>query len=246
MEFRSLGPGDEALIGDIARRSLESSYAAIIPSDVMTTAVDQWYSADRIEAYRTDPEIAFVIAEEDSQPVGFAQCQIQEDLGQARILWLHVEPESRGSGVGRNLLEYTRTQLRERGIDSITAAVLADHRTGITFYEAHGFEQLGERTVDIGEATFQELILRADSATSAPLEARLNNGDRLYVDHEETDRGSRGAFCAVYRDADRDRRYGWFCSACHSFETAMDTMGRIQCVSCGNTRKPSRWDAAYL
>ena len=71
------------------------------------------------------------------------------------------------------------------------------------------------------------------------------DGERLYVDTEDTERGADGPFYVVYRDTDRQRRWGFFCGHCESFATAMDSMGRIQCTDCGNLKKPDEWDAAH-
>jgi len=49
----------------------------------------------------------------------------------------------------------------------------------------------------------------------------------------------------VFADADGSSRWGYRCGNCGSFDTAMDTMGRIQCTECGNLRKPDEWDAAH-
>jgi hypothetical protein len=78
------------------------------------------------------------------------------------------------------------------------------------------------------------------------MEARTTpDGDEVYVAADEAERGSDGAFLAVYRTPDREQRYGWFCTNCESFDNAMDSMGRIQCNECGNLRKPTEWDAAH-
>jgi ribosomal protein S27AE len=50
----------------------------------------------------------------------------------------------------------------------------------------------------------------------------------------------------VFAEEEVDDRYGYFCSNCNTLANAMDSMGRIECDSCGNVRKPLRWDAAYL
>jgi len=69
-------------------------------------------------------------------------------------------------------------------------------------------------------------------------------GETVYVAEDEGERGSKGVFLATYRSSDRETRYGWFCSNCETMDNAMDTMGRIKCNDCGNTRKPEEWDAA--
>jgi len=76
-----------------------------------------------------------------------------------------------------------------------------------------------------------------------PIETEL--AGTLYLSRSEGDRGSKGPFFVVYETRSADDRFGWFCSACESVDTAMDAMGRIQCNQCGNQRKPTEWDAAH-
>ncbi|MFB6123477.1 MAG: DUF5816 domain-containing protein [Haloferacaceae archaeon] len=71
------------------------------------------------------------------------------------------------------------------------------------------------------------------------------DGEDVYVDRTVADRGSKGPFFTVYRTADREERWGYFCGNCEGFDTAMDTMARIECNDCGNVRKPEEWDAAH-
>ena len=71
------------------------------------------------------------------------------------------------------------------------------------------------------------------------------DGTTLYVDREDGDIGTKGPFYVVYRDDDGERRWGYFCGNCETFNNAMDSMGRIQCNECGNFRKPTEWDAAH-
>ena len=70
-------------------------------------------------------------------------------------------------------------------------------------------------------------------------------GKDVYVADDEAEVGSKGPFYAVYGTPERENRYGYYCSACESLDAAMDTMGRIVCNGCGNTRKPEEWDAAH-
>jgi hypothetical protein len=70
-------------------------------------------------------------------------------------------------------------------------------------------------------------------------------GETLHVDTEERETGAEGPFYVVYRTENREHRWGYFCSNCESFDTAMDSMGRIQCNDCGNLKKADEWDAAH-
>ncbi len=76
-------------------------------------------------------------------------------------------------------------------------------------------------------------------------EATAPSGETVYVDRHEGDRGSKGPFFVAYLSENRDDRWGFYCGNCGSLDTAMDTMGRIECNQCGNVRKPEEWDAAH-
>lgn len=71
------------------------------------------------------------------------------------------------------------------------------------------------------------------------------DGETVYVDQRETRHGSEAAFYVVYADRDGERRWGFQCGNCGALDPSMDTMGRIVCDECGNTRKPEEWDAAH-
>ncbi len=81
---------------------------------------------------------------------------------------------------------------------------------------------------------------------SGELQSRSGpDGETLYVATDEADRGSKGPFLAAYSTSDRSRRWGYFCTNCESFDCAADSMGRVQCNVCTNTKKPDEWDAAH-
>ena len=70
-------------------------------------------------------------------------------------------------------------------------------------------------------------------------------GERVHIDRTQGLRGAEGTFFVVFTDEERRDRWGFYCNNCDSFDTAMDTMGRIECNDCGNLRKPDEWDAAH-
>lgn len=77
------------------------------------------------------------------------------------------------------------------------------------------------------------------------LDARTYDGRTLYVACDEPERGSKDSFFVTYVTEDRARRWGFFCSNCETFDTAVDSMGRIVCNVCSNLHKAEEWDAAH-
>lgn len=247
MEVRSLTSGDAEAIRRIAQASLESSYSAIFDQETIQHAVEEWYAPEAFDDYIESDEMVFLVAEEDDQPVGFSQSHVLEGIEKARILWLHVYPDYRGQGIATDLLDATLETLQDRGIDRVTSLVIADNEEGNQFYQDQGFEKLYGRTIEIAGREHTENVYGEPGATPGKLEPwSTPGGPEVYIDFDETTQGSKGIFFALYTDPDRDNRYGWFCSNCESPDTVMDPMGRIECTGCGNRRKATRWDAAYL
>jgi DNA-directed RNA polymerase subunit RPC12/RpoP len=71
------------------------------------------------------------------------------------------------------------------------------------------------------------------------------DGEPLYVAEDDAEKGSKAPFFAAFRDAARERRWGYVCGHCGSFSNAMDAMGRVQCNDCENFKRPDEWDAAH-
>ncbi|SFS75243.1 GNAT family N-acetyltransferase [Halostagnicola kamekurae] len=250
MDFREATEEDVDEIRRVARDSLESLYTDFLSEETVSGALEQWYGDSFAEDVRDDHTL-FLVVERDGEIAGFSQSVlVGQRYGTGQLLWLHVHPDHRSSGVGVRLLVRTRERLLEEGADQVRCFVLADNEGGNRFYEDHGFERAGQREVDIGDETFTENIY-AESGTEEDedweaVDQREIDGENVYVSYGEAVRGSKSPFYPAYGTDELEDRYGWLCGNCDSIDNAMDTMGRIECNSCGNRRKATRWDASYL
>ena len=262
MEVRAATPDDADAIREVARRSLIASYA--MSPDTIDGAVRQWYDEDAFSEILDDGDRQFLVAERDGEVVGFADAVVNGDVGD--LLWLHVHPDYRGEGTARRLLDETGEALRERGVDELRGMVLSANSEGNSFYRHHGFEKVDEREIEIGGRRHVENVYRRSESTEAAPDDRAAAPDRdlaaatgqelvevtteddgtVYADPTDPDKGSIAPFYPVYTAPDRDRTWGYYCGNCESVATAMDSMGRIECSDCDNTRKPTRWDSSYM
>ena len=71
------------------------------------------------------------------------------------------------------------------------------------------------------------------------------DGESLYVDPAAGKRGQKGPFFIAYTDQHAEERWGFFCSNCETADSAVDSMGRVQCNVCSNRTKAEEWDAAH-
>ncbi|WP_435151809.1 GNAT family N-acetyltransferase [Haladaptatus sp. DFWS20] len=244
MQVREARTEDIAGMQDVAERSLSASYSHFVDEEVIEHAVEEWYSNENLESEFQSRGMLFLVALEGGDVVGFSQSDMLPDVPEGNILWLHVDPDHRGEGVGTALLGRTQEELKEKEVEKLMGLVLADNEEGNQFYEEHGFTKVSERTAEIGDQTYTENVYA--ETEEAVLELREYEDRTLYINRAESSRGSKAPFFAVFTDEDAENRYGYFCSNCESFDNSMDSMERIQCNDCDNKRKAARWDAAYL
>jgi ribosomal protein S18 acetylase RimI-like enzyme len=244
IEIREAETGDAAGIRDVALESLNASYADVLDEEVIGTAVENWYADEAMEAELQEEGMLYLVAVAGDEVVGFSQNLLSEAGGTVTVLWLHVDPDNRDENIGTTLLNQTLATLSEHGVERIAAEVLAENERGCTFYEANGFEKASEREREIGGESYVENLYVHEGR--AKFETREYDGRTLYVNWAESNRGSKAPFYAAYSDDDGEDLFGWFCSNCESFDTAMDSMERLECNDCGNQKKPVRWDASYL
>lgn len=250
MQIREATADDFEAIRAVAAASLHDSYHHMLDPGVIDEALEEWYAADLLAEQLAAEDAAVLVAEDDAGIVAFSQSEIVgRTPADGRILWLHVHPDHRGNGYGTRLLTETKEALVDRGAQRISGAVLDGNRSGNEFYRAHGFERAGDRSVSVAGESLTENVFVAtdeDHPEWEALDEVTVDGETAYVNYAEAHRGTEGLFYEAYVDPEREQRYGLFCGACNSFDTAMGTMEEVVCNSCGNRRKATRWDAAYL
>ena len=241
MEIRKARTQDGPAIRDVARRSLEASYS--LGPRAITGAINEWYDTNSLKGMISDEETLLLVADIDGQVVGFSESAIT-GTKTAQLLWLHVDPDYRGEDYGQQLFDATREHLSQQDITNLQGRVLADNTGGAAFYERQGLSKVGEEKVTIDGTAYTEYVFADVDAQG--IETLDVDDQTVYVNHDSTETGSIAPFHVIYTEPDGEDIYGYWCSSCESLANAMDAMGRIQCDNCGNARKPTRWDAAYL
>ncbi len=249
MQLREATPDDVDDVKQIARNSLNSTYTDFLEESTIDDALEEWYGESFVDELE-DADTIVLLVEREGEPIAFSQSDLVGDRHKTgRILWLHVDPDHRGGGTGVRLLVRTREKLLDEGAEGVQGLVLEDNEGGNAFYRDHGFEQAGQREVEIGDEVFTENVYAegdVDEEGWAAIDELETDDGLVYVSFGEAARGVQAPFYRTYKTAERSELYGWFCGNCDSLDNAMDSMGRIECNGCGNRRKATRWDASYL
>lgn len=249
MNVRKATEADATRIYDIARQSIQASYA------VSPTAIDgimeEWFDVGAI-ADRLDENVIGV-AETETSVVGFSEGTVTDDAGE--LVWLHVHPEERGQGAGTEPFEWTRDALLDRGATDVHARILASNSEGDGFVERFGYERVDQRDADFGGEEWRTHIYAPtaeDTDETAPAEptdvpSKIETaGHERFVEVDETIPGDAAPFHPLYNDDEHEEQYGYYCSNCGSSVEAADELDRIKCTECGNVHRPDDWDGAYL
>lgn len=246
MDLRAATPGDAARIGEISAVSFRASYS--LSPDQIETLVEVAFAEDRLAERAEDPDALLVVAEDEGTVVGFVDVELGEA---AAVQWLHVDPEHRGRGAGTQLFERARSEARDRDLPAI-ARVLAENEEGKGFPERFGLRRSGKAKLEVGsEALFEEVYAEdgiLESVAGEPSvdvpETTTVGGESRRVDASDPSPGVDGPFFGVY--GDDDEHVGYFCSNCGSTDVGSDSLGRLECQSCGNKHLADQWDDAYL
>lgn len=248
MQIREAVEADVADFRWVARTSLQSAYHDSVSPETIDSAVDRWYADEAFAERLADETYHYLVAEGESGVVGFIEYSVSDAAEEGTIQWVHVDPDYWGEGIGDDLLDAAEEALFDRDVTRIEASALEENHDAIDMFDLHDYIEGASTETTIGEESFVERTYLKFAPGEEPrlIDSRETAAGTFYIALDEHKVGSLGDFYVAYRDEDRVARYGYYCDNCASVDASMDSMGRVQCNDCGNTAKPTRWDAAYL
>lgn len=248
MNVREAATGDVEEMHDIARQSIQASYA--VSPTAIDVIIEEWFDARTMEDRLGVDETVVAVAEANDRIVGFAEGNASD----SELRWLHVHPEERGRGAGTELFEWMRGALSQDATEP-QVRILAKNSEGDAFVTRFGYERVDQHDIDFGGETWRTHIYATVSGNeqgntlsepeSVPSTVSIN-GSRIFLDSDDRIPGDVAPFYPMYHDEDHDEQYGYYCSNCDSTVEAMDELDRIKCTECGNVHRPDEWDGAYL
>ncbi|PSP82855.1 N-acetyltransferase [Halobacteriales archaeon QS_1_68_17] len=155
MEIREATPDDLEGIRRVAEESWRTDYPGILNRENVAAAVDEWYGPERL-AGEIDRDTTLLLVAGDGAVVGFAHALWNR--GEGHVLRLYVAPDARGEGTGRALLDRACADLFDRGVDRVTAMVLAANDPGNDFYRTFGFGRVDRGETTIGGEQYAENV----------------------------------------------------------------------------------------
>lgn len=111
------------------------------------------------------PSASLLTAEADRKVVGFSVLWFAADEGELGDI--AVDPEYRGRGIGRTLLDRSIQEARSRGARSLYLEVRQSNDAARALYETAGFETVGQRADYYSGPLEDARVMRLDLQDSA-------------------------------------------------------------------------------
>jgi GNAT superfamily N-acetyltransferase len=274
MELREAETNDTERIRALIESTLTASYA-LSPRQIDALLEDS-FGEERLEDAFGDDSVTLAaestVDGTETTVGGIVEAAHDGDGGTGEVRWLFVDPEHRGEGIGTRLFETAVERLRKQGAERIIATTFEANREGSQFFEQFGFGHTDDRQVELAGETLVEHVyaehptetettsesdsedhsdtdLPKTETTNGVTTATADNGQQMYIDLTEEDSGTEGSFFVAYTDEEHTDQFGYYCANCGSLDTAMDNMGRIECIDCSNVhaeRSDEAYDDSYL
>lgn len=146
-EVRPAKPEDATAVHGVARASWHAAYDGLLGEEAAERTIEEWYGVEGLRETIAQPEHVVLVA--GSDVVGFVHVgPNRNDERVAELYRIYVRPDRWGEGIGGGLLDSIETEIEE--YDRLTLSVFAENEVGVGFYEARGFERVGEETTEFG------------------------------------------------------------------------------------------------
>ena len=145
--------GDAAGIAKVHINSWKTTYAGIIPDEVLIN-LNNDERTTRWREILSDPDgkqAVFVVETDDGRIVGFASAEAErggDPIYEGEISAIYLLKEYQRLGIGRRLFSIAAQELAARGFRNMLVRVLAAN-SSCRFYEALGGMKLGEAEAHI-------------------------------------------------------------------------------------------------
>lgn len=162
--YRDAVPADAAALDRIFDTSFRDTFAHLYRAEDLEAFMSSFGISDW-ERQLGDPAFAFRIAECDGAPAGYAKLgpmklPIEHEPNALLLDQLYILKEHHGTGIARELMEWTMEEARRRGAGELYLTVYIDNHRARRFYDRYGFEAVGSYDFMVGSHADEDIIMR--------------------------------------------------------------------------------------
>ena len=149
-------PAEAPLIADISRQTFYETFAESNTVEDMEKFLNEQFSMDTLIKETEEPGNIFLLAYDDTEPIGYAKMRDGEKrsefegLCSIEIARIYALKKSIGKGVGRELMQKCIDIAREMNRDIIWLGVWEKNERAIQFYLKWEFEKFADHEFVLG------------------------------------------------------------------------------------------------
>lgn len=162
--YRDAVPADATTLNGIFDTVFCDTFAHLYRAEDLNAFLSSFGVADW-ERQLEDPAFACRIAEVEGKPIGYVKLgplklPIETDMSSMLLDQLYVLKEHHGSGIARDLMNWTLAEAKRRNAEALYLTVYVDNHRAKRFYERYGFEGVGRYAFMVGNHADEDIIMR--------------------------------------------------------------------------------------
>ena len=161
--YRDAVPADATTLNGIFDTVFCDTFAHLYRAEDLNAFLSSFGVADW-ERQLEDPAFACRIAEVEGKPIGYVKLgplklPIETDMSSMLLDQLYVLKEHHGSGIARDLMNWTLAEAKRRNAEALYLTVFVDNHRAKRFYERYGFEDVGRYAFMVGNHADEDIIM---------------------------------------------------------------------------------------
>ena len=168
MHIRYGNIDDAKMLSELGAMTFYDTFAKDNTPENMTAHLKNSFSPEIQFTELTNPDHIFLIVEDESQAIGYAQLILnsQEEFitgtSPLEVRRIYAAQEYIGKGVGKSLLQAAIREAEQRGCDSVWLGVWEKNPRAIEFYKRWGFKEVGTHTFTVGDDPQRDYIMELE------------------------------------------------------------------------------------
>lgn len=159
LEIREANKADIKSIARVYVDSWRNTYHGFVPKDYLDKLTYEDAEEKWIDFLNNEHEpFIYVSLNDAGDIIGFASGKtINERNFDGELYSLYLSKESRGLGIGRQLISAIARHFKEKGINSLIVWVMKQNKSGLGFYERMGGKEYIHRTSMFGGTIVEDV-----------------------------------------------------------------------------------------
>lgn len=168
MNIRYGTTDDAQMLSEFGARTFYDTFSKDNTPENMDAYLNESFSPEIQFSELSMPNVIFLIAESERIPIGYTQLLIDsrdesiKGTKPLEIRRIYADQEYLGQGVGKELMQATIAEARQRGCDSLWLGVWEKNRRAIDFYEKWGFREVGAHIFSVGDDPQNDLVMELE------------------------------------------------------------------------------------